>query len=333
MHEINKLHELVLSHIVSKALTLALEMKLHEILSPQPTNIDSLARRFNCDPQSMKRFFRLLEAYEIVETIDEHQVVAGKLLPYMDHIDSPHLTDSYQFIDNLSLAIASNHESYSKTFGKPFYPHLLENPKKLDIFKRWCTQSAQDWLPIIDSIYDFSKFKKIVDVGGGEGYFLASILSKNPQQQGILFDLPSVVSNSPELFKVYNVDSRVEIMSGDFFKSLPSGADAYIICRTLLNWNDQDSLRIINNCYAAMNKSGTLLIIDFVTPEKTHAQYKMATLSDINLLNCINSAIRTKNDWQQLVSNSKFHLNNIHITADNAEPQTHIPMIVLELTA
>lgn len=330
MNDANELYFLTLQHIASKAVAMACEMRLDKILNDQPMRITDLANQYLLHPKAMYRFLRILDAYEVVKLVDRETVQQGRLSPYLDRVRSPHILNSYAFIDNLAEALKNNQECYSATFGKKFYPHLLEDPDALAEFREWCTQSAIDWLTPIFSIYDFSKFKTIVDVGGGEGYFLASLLQKNPAQTGILFDQPEVVVNAQKIFGSHQVGARATAVGGDFFKALPEQGDVYTICRTLLNWNDADAVKIINNCHLYMKKEATLLIIDFFLPEKNHPDYKYGVLADMNLLACITSAIRTKSEWLNLVAQSNFTCRNFYVTPENSAIKPILPMFVLE---
>lgn len=328
---LNRLYLLSLSHIISKAVTLAAKIRLDQYLSIEPVDITVIAKQFNFDPQAMYRFLRLLDIYEIVKLSDNKQVTAGKLLPYLDRILSPHILDSYQFIENLDSTLQNNQACYANTFGLDFYPHLLKNPEKLEQFKIWCTKSAHDWLSYVDTLYDFTKFNTIVDVGGGEGNFLAKLLAKNPTQQGILFDQPNVIKQAITIFNQYQIGARVKAIGGDFFQSVPAGGDAYIICRTLLNWDDTDAVKIINKCHEVMTSDSTLLVIDFVVPQKGHPQYEFGIINDLNLMACVNSTNRTEQEWRNLIEKSAFTLKQIYTSPPNMTPKPVLPIIILEM--
>src|SRR5256885_10928650 len=89
------------------------------------------------------------------------------------------------------------------------------------------------------SAYDFSRFDRIVDVGGGRGELLRGILGANPALRGILYDLPSVVTGATAL-RGGTLGSRCEIRAGNFFDSVPEGADAYVLKQIIHSWNDED---------------------------------------------------------------------------------------------
>jgi ubiquinone/menaquinone biosynthesis C-methylase UbiE len=326
----NTLYNLALLHIVSKVLTHAVRIKLDKQLTTTPKSILKLARHYKYHPHAMYRFLRVLDAYDVVELFGTTKVKAGMLSGYLDYLRSPHLLDSYSYIDNIEHCLKTNTESFSKTFGKPLYPYLLDHPPELKWFKEWCTKTACDWLPAAFALFDFSKFKCMVDVGGGEGYFLAELLRRNKKQHGVLLDQPSMVTTAKKIFKQYGVVGRAEIVGGDFFKKIPFHGDAYILSRVLLNWSNEDAKRILDNCYRQMPSGATLLIIDFLIPGKKHPTYQHVVASDLNLLACINSAIRTKEEWIKLVKNTGFKFKRYYV--DNNPKHTSLisPIFVLE---
>jgi len=108
--------------------------------------------------------------------------------------------------------------------------------------------------------YDFSRFDRVVDVGGGRGELLLGILSEYPKLQGVLYDLPTVVAGVPAA-GTGPVASRCEVVGGDFFKRVPEGADAYVLKQIIHSWNDEDASRILKNCRRAIKNDGTLLIM------------------------------------------------------------------------
>jgi tRNA A58 N-methylase Trm61 len=129
--------------------------------------------------------------------------------------------------------------------------------------------------PAVAAAYDFSMFKTVVDVGGASGNMLAAILARHPEPQGLLFDRPHVVVDAEQLLKDNGVSDRVTVEAGDFFRSVPSGGDAYILSHILHDWNDDQCLTILGHCRKAMKPDGRLLIVEMVLPPVTfHIQGK-----------------------------------------------------------
>lgn len=117
--------------------------------------------------------------------------------------------------------------------------------------------------------YDFSGIKTVVDVGGGYGEMLAYVLKANPGVSGTLFDLPYATEGASQNFRQNHAElyARYSFISGDFFESVPPGADIYILKSVIHDWNAEKSIRILTNCRRAMTEHSRLLIIEPIMPE------------------------------------------------------------------
>ena len=121
--------------------------------------------------------------------------------------------------------------------------------KSAETFNRAMTSFSTVEAPAIAEAYDFSRVRSLTDIGGGHGFFLATILERYPDMNGTLFELPQVVhglAGGPlEPFK-----NRVRVVEGDMFKSIPPGADAYIMKRIVHDWPDEHCGKILSLCEA-----------------------------------------------------------------------------------
>ncbi|XP_042983156.1 caffeic acid 3-O-methyltransferase-like [Carya illinoinensis] len=111
---------------------------------------------------------------------------------------------------------------------------------------------------ILKKFMGFEGLSTFVDVGGGIGGTLNLIISKYPSIKGINFDMPEVLRNAPSL-------NGIEHVGGDMFKEVPKG-DAMLLKLVLHNWNDEQCLKILKNCYKALPKTGKVIIIEAVLP-------------------------------------------------------------------
>jgi O-methyltransferase domain len=197
---------------------------------------------------------------------------------------------------------------------------------------------------LISSMYDFSQFNTIIDIGGGQGTFLSSILKKNPNLHGILFDLPHAIESAKKMYakesinskenNVRDILSRYKLIEGDFFKSIPAvGADGYIIKNVILNWDDQSAAIILKNCLQAMKDtaysvinenqanrrktSPKLLIIDTIMPEGNEPF--IGKFTDIIMLALTHKGrIRTEAEFRKLLGSCGFEIADIIRSHDPA---------------
>jgi hypothetical protein len=112
----------------------------------------------------------------------------------------------------------------------------------------------------ISSLYDFSHFNKIVDVGGGHGGLIISILKANPQAFGVLVDAEEVIAGARTKLEAVGIADRCATIAGDLFQSVPCGGDAYILNRNIHDWDDERAIRILKNCGA--RKPQRVIIVD-----------------------------------------------------------------------
>ena len=163
--------------------------------------------------------------------------------------------------------------------------------------------------------YDFSPFHQIVDVGGGQGVLLATILSRYPQAHGVLFELASVIERARPSIEAAGLADRCELVAGDFFVSVPQGADAYLLQRILHGFDDERSVRILHSCRRAMTPSSRVLIIQQVMPPPG-AQAASETLfhgmmSDLNMLAVGGGRERTEAEYRALLEAAGLKLTRV----------------------
>jgi hypothetical protein len=158
------------------------------------------------------------------------------------------------------------------------------------------------------SAYDFSQFRTIVDVAGGLGVLLASILERNPACTGILFELPHVIESARKALDK-RMASRLKLVAGDFFKELPAGGDLYILKNIIHDWNDVKSQDILATLSRAMNGRGRLVLVEFVVcGPNSPCQGKM---TDVNMMVRTGGRNRTENEYRELLASRGFTLTRV----------------------
>jgi len=157
---------------------------------------------------------------------------------------------------------------------------------------------------------DFGRFRRLVDVGGGVGVLLAQILAATPHLHGVLFDRPEVVEQARERLTAVGVTERSEFVGGDFFISVPSGRDAYLLSRVIHDWDDEAALQILASCYRAMKDGGTLLLVEAILPERAHDN-PAAIRMDLHMLMLSTGRERTRAEFERLLSQTGFGLTRV----------------------
>ena len=166
------------------------------------------------------------------------------------------------------------------------------------------SRGCSRYLAAIVGAYDFSKFERIVDVGGGHGRLLAGILLANPRLCGVLYDLPAVVADASAL-RQEPISQRCEIIGGDFFKGVPAGADAYMAKGIIHDWSDEAALQILKNCRRAILPDGTLLLVESVLTLSTDPA---TALMDMLMMVLTSGRERTESEFRSLLQEAGFSM-------------------------
>jgi O-methyltransferase domain len=184
---------------------------------------------------------------------------------------------------------------------------LTQHAAEMQIFAQAMNSfSAQIGAAVADA-YDFSEILTLADIGGSHGMVLALILADNPAMRGILFDLPGVIEGSSDFLKSRGMQQRIDLKGGNFFDSVPQGADAYLLKHVLHDWSDENCLRILKNIYAAAKQATKLPLVEFILNEPDEPQF--AKVSDLEMLvNSPHGRERTRVDWQKLQASLRDEL-------------------------
>ncbi len=204
----------------------------------------------------------------------------------------------YQAAGELLYTVRTGETAFNHLYGKGHFEYLAEHPEASSTFNKAMAQSLRRQKNPIES-YNFKDKRLVVDVGGGRGDMIASVLVANPAMEGILFDLPQGAG-----LRAKGVEDRCQIKTGSFFDSIPAGGDVYILSRILHDWPDEKASVILANCRKSIRKGGTLLIRENVLPEQ-NAEEK-ATELDVIMLAVTGGEERTESEWKNLLKSAQF---------------------------
>jgi hypothetical protein len=188
-----------------------------------------------------------------------------------------------------------------------FFDYLGDHPEQERVFQAAMSGRSANEARAVVAAYDFGRFGQIVDVGGGHGVLLTTVLEHALDAHGVLFDLESVVAEARSTMAGSPLLARIEFVGGDFFEHLPAGGDAYVLSRVLHDWDDSDVTRILTTCRAAVPERGRLLIADCVLPEDAKDN-PGAIRMDVMMLLLLRSRERTESEFRHLLAASGFEL-------------------------
>jgi hypothetical protein len=256
--------------VAAQAIHAAVKLRIPELLASGPQSASALAAEAGADASALERLLRVLSSFGIF-TVTQDGNFANNAASEELKDDRPNSQrDAALFlpaaflwrpIGDLYESVRTGEPSFPRIFGKPFFEYLAANPQDAEVFNAVMTQGIAFTSPALLAAYDFSRFKVIVDVGGGEGALLREILLATPGLEGILFDLPQTVARAGEVL-TGEIATRCRIVGGSFFDSVPGGGDLYILKGVIHDWPDEDAVRILRSTRHAIGPAGTLLLIE-----------------------------------------------------------------------
>jgi precorrin-6B methylase 2 len=160
---------------------------------------------------------------------------------------------------------------------------------------------------------DFPAGGRVVDVGGGNGALLISLLKACPTLAGVVFDRPPAAARARQQVAAAGLAGRCEVVAGSFFDGVPPGADAYLLSHVLVDWDDDRAAAILRNCRAAVPRRGRVLILEDVCPARVDAsaECRDAAGIDVLMLVCTGGRQRTEGEFRGLLAGSGFRLSRV----------------------
>jgi hypothetical protein len=198
-------------------------------------------------------------------------------------------------------------------FGMDIFDYLANDASAAKLYNQAISNFSEKQDVAITSGYNFSFIRNLVDVAGGRGTLIASILKANLTMQGILFDLPHVVADTKPLIEALELQDRCQLVGGNFFESVPTGGDAYLLRYIIHDWDDERAITILKNCYEAMQSNGRVLLVEMVIPQGNEPFY--GKLLDLQMLLNYGGRERTEVEYQVLLETAAFLLTKIYPVA------------------
>lgn len=299
----------------------AARLGLADRLSAGPLPGDELARAIGAHPDVGQRFLRACAAIGLIAE-DEPGTFAltplGQLLR-SDRHEFGHLAITLTSpgfwlpVGRLPDVVRTGICGAELAFGTPVWEYYRANPEEGAHFAAAMSENTAQAAAGMVARYDFSRFERIVDVGGSRGDLLAAILAAAPAATGVLFDQPETVAQAPDVIAAAGVADRVEIVGGNFLEDVPSGGDLYVAKLVLCDWADEDAVKILRNCRRAGRPGSRLLIADELLTADAPAVLYMQDLMDLAVCG---GRLRTVADMEKLVADAGYHPGRVIATLD-----------------
>jgi SAM-dependent methyltransferase len=316
------LYQLAIGHYFSNALYLATQLGIAELLKDGPRHAAELAAATETHAPSLNRVLRLLASVGVFEERDGGAFaltplgeclrpgVPGSARAMVMLFCGDRTQDAWR---DLEYCVRTGNPVFRKRGLDVPFSDLARTPEETANFDAAMADFTALAAMGVAAAYDFAPIRTLADVGGGNGTLLIGILNAHPHLRGIVFDRPPAAERATKHIAERGLAARCEAVGGDFFKSVPQGADAYILKHVIHDWNDERAIAILENCRRAMAKNGRLLIVEGVYPPRIDESLdsRGAAANDVNMLVNTGGRQRSEAEFRSLYDAAGFRLTRI----------------------
>jgi O-methyltransferase domain/Dimerisation domain len=311
---VDRLHvlQMITGYWLSQTIYVAARLRLADALADGPRSVMSLSRELEVDRDALRRLLRALAGAGLL-TGDG---AGGFALTSRGHLLRERHAGSlcglalslgdlpYRAWAGLETSVRTGRPAFADAHGSSYFDYLDAHPEHAELFDQSMANQSRLTREIVAAAHDFSRFRRIVDVGGGRGGLLSEIVSRWPGVRGIVFDRPAVAERHA------GADLGLEWVGGDFFVGPLPDADAYLLSLVLHDWDDGDALRLLTSVARSMRRDSRLFVIESIVPADDSPSF--AKLLDLHMLVCFGGRERTEAEYRELLERAGLSALAIH---------------------
>lgn len=311
------LFQMASAYWVSQAIYVAAKLGIADVLNAGRKSVGEIANAVEADVDSLRRLLRVLSMVNICQITNSEEFeltalgralqsgVSGSLRSMVLTLGEVH----YKAWGNLCESVQTGRPGFQAVFGTQMFDFLEKNSNAGEIFNLAMTDFSASVAQALLLSYDFSGIKSLVDVGGGCGKLLMSILEVYPRLQGVIVDLPGAIDAACKCIQSHSCRDRCAAISGNFFQSIPRGGDLYLLSGVIHDWGDEAAEIILKNCRNAVRPQGKVLAIECVLPEGDEPSF--SKLLDLNMMVMTGGRERTEQEFRGLFGRSGLWVTRV----------------------
>jgi hypothetical protein len=316
------LQQMASGHFLAQALHVAAVLGVADTLRDGPKSTGQIAREVDAHAPSLRRVLRLLASAGV---FGEREDGTFDLTPLGDLLrsDAPasqrlscmlvNAPTAFRAWAALLHTVKTGETAFDHVFGIGAFDYFQQHPDEREVFNRAMNSGAAAMGEAVVAAFDFTRFRRVMDVGGGYGALIEAILNAAPKARGVLFDLPPVAEGARQRITAAGLDDRCDVVGGDVFKAVPASADAIVLKHIIHDWDDDRALAILKACRAAITPHGALLIIESIFPSRIDASPASRGYAhgDVNMMVSTGGRQRTQAEFRLLLAAAGFAFTRI----------------------
>jgi hypothetical protein len=315
---VQQLFQVATGYIASAALQVVVKLRIADQLASGPRPVDEIAAAAGANRDALYRILRALAGVGLFREVEPRRFAltpAGEMLRSDRglHDMALWITSPFHFRAYAQLihSAKTGEPAVEQVVGMPAFEYLARDRELSEIFNNAMTAMSAVVIPAALEVYDFSGIRVLVDVAGGHGMVLGSILRKYPGMRGILADVDHVIAGAPAKLNAQGLDGRYETRVIDFFKAVPEGGDAYIMKHIIHDWDDDRAALILRNIRQVLTgkRGGKLILLEGVIQAGNEPD--LGKLMDLEMMAMPGGRERTAAEFEELLARSGFRMTRI----------------------
>jgi SAM-dependent methyltransferase len=305
--------------IVQQALYAAAKLGVADLLNGGARRVSEIAAELNVNEAALLRIMRLLASQGVFRESAPGTFANNELSDLLrsgiqgSFRSLVMLRGSQSFFapfGEILYSIQTGLPAKEKLYGKDLFEKLKDDPEIARIFDDAMTDMSEWMGTAIATSYDFGRWGRLMDVGGGNGMLLAQILRVHPRLRGVLADLPHVLERAQERgFFAGDLGNRTQLQPCDFFQEVPTGCRAYLMKNVIHDWDDERAHKILCNCRRAVPDDGVLLLAQWAVPDENMPS--PGRIMDIAMMILTGGKERSVEEHRALLAAAGFHLKQV----------------------
>jgi hypothetical protein len=306
---------------IAGAIACLAQMGVPDLVEGGPKSAEELAIKLDADAKALHRLMRATASVGVLSEGADGKFSETPMSAVLRRNGKPSLR-SFAIMggrewhgrgwSQLEYCVRTGKQALDKIYGMPIFEYFAQNPGETQVFNDAMTALSAIDSPAVAEAYSFDGIHSIVDVGGGHGLLLATILARNPQMKGTVYDVQRVIEGAKD-GPLKPFMERCTLASGDMFSSVPAGADAYIMKHIIHDWPDELCLKILKACRKGVNSGGKLLVVDWVIQPGN--DFSPGKFLDLQMLIFPGGCERSEKQFRDLFAASGWRLSRIIPTA------------------
>jgi hypothetical protein len=292
-------------YCVARALHAVADLAIADAIDDREMPISTVAKATGTNADVLGRLLRLLSSHGLFEVRGETvgHSEASRLLR-SDHPQSARslarmfgLPFFWRTFEDLTDTLRTGEPAASRVYPNGLWAWFAENPDASAVFDEAMRAKSFAQVAGVVEAYDFSRFERVADIGGGRGHLLQAILEKWPDVHGVLFEQPRVVEQAQSI-----ATEKLSLVPGDFFQNRLPESDCYVLMEVIHDWDDEASVKILGAVHEAAPAGATVLLVEQLMPETDEPNW--VQMLDVHMLALFGARQRRRDEYESLLRKS-----------------------------